>query len=182
MALYHVGIIHLVDMVSRKHEHIIGIVGVDKAYVLVYGICRTLIPRALVALFNIRRKYMHSSLRAVEIPRLSVSNIAVEFQRAILRQHSDRIYPGIRTVREREIYDAVLSSERHGGFRHPACQNIQPAPLASGQKHGHCLLFHIQPPHSHNNFNFFLFRSVGPAFSPSIFRFHGISRRPSAVS
>ena len=41
----HLGVIHLVDVVAREDEHILGVVHVDKADVLEDGVGRALIPR-----------------------------------------------------------------------------------------------------------------------------------------
>ena len=84
-------------MVARENRHVFGIISVDKVYVLINSVCGALVPlRALYLL--IRRENMNSSLRSVEIPRLTVADIVVKLKRLILGQNTDGRNAGIHTV------------------------------------------------------------------------------------
>ena len=78
---------------------------------------------------------------AVEIPRLAVANVVIQFQRLILGENTHGINAGIDTVGEREVNDAVFAAERNGRFCGVFSQYIQSAALAAGQKHGDALFF-----------------------------------------
>ena len=93
----HLGVIHLVDVVAREDEHILGVVHVDKADVLEDGVGRALIPRR-TARALIRRQDVHAAVRAVEIPRLARADVAVELQRAVLRQNADGVDASVGAV------------------------------------------------------------------------------------
>ena len=136
VVLEHSRIIHLIDMVARENQHIIRVVAVDEVHVLVNGVRRALVPvRRLRAL--IRRENHDAAVHAVKIPRLTVSYVFVEHKRLILCQHADRVYPGIDTVREGEIYYPVLGAERDRRLRRLLGQCIEPASLPSGKEHCH---------------------------------------------
>ena len=93
----HFSVIHLVDVVAREDEHILGVVHVDKADVLEDGVGRALIPRR-AARALIRRQDVHAAVRAVEIPRLARADVAVELQRAVLRQNADGVDASVGAV------------------------------------------------------------------------------------
>ena len=79
-------------MVAGQDKYIIRIVAVDKAQVLIYRICRALVPLS-AALCLIRREYGHSALRTVKIPWAAVTYVFVQHERLILREHTDGVYP-----------------------------------------------------------------------------------------
>ena len=128
-------------MVAREDEHIVGVVHIDKADVLEDGVGRALVPRSAVRAL-IRRQDMYAAVGAVKIPRLAGANVAVELQRAVLRQHAHGVDAGIGAVRERKIDDAELAAERHGGLCHVLCEHIEPAALPAGKQHGDTFFFH----------------------------------------
>ena len=66
MEIEHHLVIHLVNMVSGKNQHIIRIVGVDVVQILVYGVRRPRVPLAVRTLL-IRRKNGDAAHIAVEI-------------------------------------------------------------------------------------------------------------------
>ena len=91
MVFKHLVIIHFIYMVARKHSDIFGIITVDKVYVLIDGVCGTLVPLHTLNLL-IRREHVHSAVRTVKVPRLSVAYIIVKLKRLILREHADSRY------------------------------------------------------------------------------------------
>ena len=68
MEIEHYLVIHLVDMITREYEHILGIEALHIFDILIYGICRTGVPFAVLTLF-IGRKNTHTADITVKIPR-----------------------------------------------------------------------------------------------------------------
>ena len=109
----HLGIVHLIYMVAGQDKYIIRIVAVDKAQVLIYRICRALVPLS-AALCLIRREYGHSALRTVKIPWAAVTYVFVQHERLILREHTDGVYPRVYAVGHREVDNSVFAAEADG--------------------------------------------------------------------
>ena len=137
----HLGIVHLVNMVAREDKHILGVVHIDKADVLEDGVGRALVPRSAVRAL-IRRQDMYAAVCAVKIPWLAGADVAVELQRAVLRQYAHGVNARVGAVRERKINDAELAAERYGGLRHIFREHIEPAALPAGKQHGDTFFLH----------------------------------------
>ena len=102
-------------MVARKHKNIVGVISVYEFYILIDRVCGPAVPVGGF-LSLIRRKYLYAAEGAVEIPRQPVADIIIEQERLILRENAHGIYPGIDTVGESKVDNAVFSAERNGGF------------------------------------------------------------------
>ena len=76
---------------------------------------------------------MHTAVQTVQIPRLTVSDVRIEFQRSVLGQDSHCVDTGIDAVRQGKIDNAVFSSEGDSGFGHFFCQDIEPGALSACQ-------------------------------------------------
>ena len=127
-------------MVPRENKHVIGIITLDKRYILIYCVCRAFEPfRARFSL--IRRKYMYASVRTIQIPRFAVADIFVQYKRLVLRHYANRIDAGIYAIGKRKIDDSVFSAERHRRFCDFVGEREQPAALPSGKQHSHAFLF-----------------------------------------
>ncbi|MPN32401.1 hypothetical protein SDC9_179879 [bioreactor metagenome] len=137
----HRAVIHLVDMVAGENQHIVRVVLVDKFAVLVDRVRRAGVPAAVLAGL-VRRQHKHAAVHAVEVPVLAGANVAVQRERAILREHADRVDVRIDAVAERKIDDAILAAKRHGGFRHAGGQHAEAAALSARQQHGYDLFLH----------------------------------------
>ena len=85
---------------------------------------------------------MYAAVRAVEIPRLTRADVAVELQRAVLRQDADGVDTRVGAVRERKVNDAEFAAKRHGGLRHILREHIEPAALPAGKQHGDTFFLH----------------------------------------
>ena len=143
----HPRIIHRVDVVARKNQHILRICEVNEVQVLIDGIRRAAIPiSALLAC--IRRQDEDAAVLRVEIPRAARCEVVVELERTILRQHTDLLDAGIRAIAERKIDDAVFAAERHRRFRDVLRESTETASLAARQDHGQafCLSHKYNPP------------------------------------
>ena len=147
MCLKHPRVIHRVDVVARKDQHIVGINDVDEVNVLIDGVRRTLIPvGALLA--RIRRQDEDTTVFLVKIPRTSRAEIIVKLQRTVLREDADLVDAGIGAVAQGKINDAVLTAKRHGGLCDLLCQGAQSTSLPARQDHGQILCFSHKNPSS----------------------------------
>ena len=147
MVRKHLGIIHLVNMVTGENQYILRIMGVDKIDVLRDRICRTAVDIKCRAIFFTRREHIDTAVAGIQSPALSGSRIRVQDDRLILRQHTDNIDVRIGTVAQRKIDDSIFTAEincRLGVF---LGQVQQTCPTTSGKDHcQHLVLFHIKPP------------------------------------
>ena len=141
--LKHLLIIHLIDVVAGENEHIVWVIELDKADILIDGVGGALVPGALVPLLHIGGQDMDAPVRPVQVPGLSVSNVAVELQRLILGKHSHRVDAGVNAVAQGEIDDAEFSPEGDGWLCHPGRQGPQAASLAACQQHGDAFFLHL---------------------------------------
>ena len=176
-------------MVTREDEHILGVVHIHKADILEDGIRRSLVPRGAVRAL-IRRQDMHAAVGAVKVPRLAGADVAVELQRAVLRQDADGVDARVGAVRERKIDDTELAAERHGGLRHVLREHIEPAALPAGKQHGDTFFLHavsllLVPPRpvTVRTARRFSFPSaIRPRPQRTLRRAAGVSRRQTAPS
>ena len=77
-------------MVAGKDQNVCGVISLDKGEVLIDGIRRPLEPFR-TAFRLIGGKDMYAAVSTVEIPRFSVPDIVVQYERLILGQNADRI-------------------------------------------------------------------------------------------
>ena len=68
---------------------------------------------------------MYSAVKTVEVPRLAVSDILIQYHRLVLGQNSHGINSGIYAVRERKINNSVFPAERDCRFCKLLCQCIE---------------------------------------------------------
>ena len=83
MELQEIAVVLLTDLVTGKDNNILRIITIDKCKVLVDRVSGSLVPVAAVSLL-IRGQYMNAAVQTVQIPRLAVANILVQYQRLIL--------------------------------------------------------------------------------------------------
>ena len=91
MELDHGTVVHLVDVVARKHHDEVGVEPVDEADVLVNRIGRALEPTTFVAHMRVGRQHVSAAVIGIQIPRSTIADIAVQNERLILRQHTDDV-------------------------------------------------------------------------------------------
>ena len=134
MFFEHCGIVHFVNMVAGKYYDIFGVITLDKAEVLINGVCGAFIPVAAgVAL--VRRKNKCAAAHAVKVPGLSVSDILGKFERLILGKDAYGVNAGVNSVGKGKSDDSVFSAERNRRFGKVFGEGIKSAALAAGQKH-----------------------------------------------
>ena len=93
----HLGVVHLVDVVTGEHHYIFRVVLLNKIDVLVNGVRRALIPLG-AADGLIRGENMYAAVLAVQVPGLTVAQIVVQFQRLILGQYANGVNTAVDAV------------------------------------------------------------------------------------
>ena len=116
MLAQHVGIVHLVDVVTGENQHVVGVVAFNEPHVLINGVGRAGEPGAFFSRTLIGRKNVDAAVRDVEVPGLAGADIAVELERTVLRQDTDGVDAGVGAVGEGKVDDAILSAKGDAGF------------------------------------------------------------------
>ncbi|OQA26944.1 MAG: hypothetical protein BWY61_00427 [Firmicutes bacterium ADurb.Bin354] len=143
MEVKHDFVVHLIDMVSRKYQYILGIKALHIIKILIYGICRTRIPFTVYALL-VRRKYSHTTDITVKIPGDTYADMRVQPEWLILCKNAHGIDSRIDAVTQRKIDDPVFSAKRNRRLCHLSGKHAQSASLAPRQKHRyHLFLYHV---------------------------------------
>ena len=128
----HLGVVHLIDMVTGEDEHIVRVVLVHELPVLPDGVGGAAVPVAVLALGHVGGQHEDAAVVAVEIPVLAGAQIRVEGQGAVLGQHAHRVEAGVDAVAEGEIDDPILAAEGDGRLGHVGGEYAQSAALAAG--------------------------------------------------
>ena len=142
----HFGIVHLVDVVAGKNEYVRGVELVDKLDVLIYCVCRALVPLARRFL-HVGGQNVHAAVSHVQVPRLTVAYVSVQFQRLVLGEYAHRIYARLGAVGKGKVYYAVLSAKLYGRLCQSFGEYSQTTALTARKNHCNALfLFHAIPP------------------------------------
>ena len=142
MLVEHYPVVHLVDVVARKYEHVLRVVHVYEVDVVIDRVRCALVPLS-AGLSGIRRQDVHSAVSYRKIPGLAGPYVSVQDERLVLHQDADGIYTRIHAVREAEVDDAVLASERYCRLCDVCRQATQSAALPAGKQHRDAFfLFH----------------------------------------
>ena len=78
MLCQHLGIVHLIDMISGKNQQILRAVVVDKVDVLGNGVCGSAVDIQISVRFFTGREYKYAAVFCVQSPAPSGCNIAVQ--------------------------------------------------------------------------------------------------------
>ena len=88
--LEHLVVVHLVDVVARKNDDIVGIIALDVVDVLINGVSGARVPvRALDRLIG--AEAVNARVHTVEIPRLTVADVLIEDQGLVLGENTNRL-------------------------------------------------------------------------------------------
>ena len=128
----HVGIVHLVDVVARQDDEELRPRGLEDVEILVHRVARAAIPGRLVKPL-LRRQQIEKLVHLRAQKRPAHLQVAQQAVRLVLGQDADPADVRIEAVRQREIDDAELAAEEHGGLGAPVGQLFQPAAAAAGQ-------------------------------------------------
>ena len=144
----HLGIIHFINVVTGKNQHIFRIIAVDKVNILINGVCRPVEPFAGIPCFHMRCKNRHTAVFLIQIPWNPNPDMLIQTQRLILCQHADGIHTGVNAVAQRKIDDTISPTVCNGRLCHLSCQHAQTTALSTRQKHCYHFFFtHITHPY-----------------------------------
>ena len=87
-----IAVILFANLVTRKDNHVLRVIPLYKINVLVNCIGCSLVPVRTCCLL-VRREHMNPAVEPVQIPRLSVSYVLVQYKRLILCKDTYRINP-----------------------------------------------------------------------------------------
>src|SRR5699024_10953956 len=83
VALHHLGVVHLVDVVAGQDHHILRVIQVDEPDVLIDGVGGALVPGAALAA-HIGRQDVDAAGGAVQVPGHAAADVAVQLQGPVL--------------------------------------------------------------------------------------------------
>ena len=130
--LEHLAVVHLVDVVAGKNEHVLGLLGADGVDVLVNGVGGAHVPVVAHALHGRQDLDELAHLAGHDVP--AFADVAVERERLVLGEDVDPAQVGVDAVGERDVDDAVDAAEGDGGFGAVAGEGIEPFSRASSQQ------------------------------------------------
>lgn len=136
--LQHPFIVHLIDVVAGKNDHVFDAVVLDDVDVLIDGVGRAFIPLRLGdALAGRQNIEALVALGAEEVP--AALHVADQRMRLVLRGDADAADAGIQGVRQGEIDDAGLAAEIDGRLGTPVGEFLETASPAARQNISHCI-------------------------------------------
>ena len=132
--LEHLAVVHAIQVIARKNQDVLGVVGLDVVEVLRNGVGRARIPGA-AGLRLVRRQDRHAAVAAVQIPRLAGTNIGMQQVGAILRQNAHRVDARVGAVGERKVDNAELATKANRRLSDLLGECPQSAALSSCEEH-----------------------------------------------
>ena len=138
--LQHAAVVHLVELVAREDHHLAVAVVRQVPQALPHGVGGALEPvRALLGLLG--REQRHESRREqVELVRLV--QVLVEALGVVLREHEHVPQVRVEAVADRDVDQAVLPGDGHGGLRAVQRQREQAGAAPASQDHGQHVVAH----------------------------------------
>src|SRR5579864_990092 len=140
MLLHHLAVIHLVDMIAGKNEHMLGLLGADGINILVNRVGRALIP--LVAHPLHRRQHFHelAYLAAQDIP--AFADVPVEGESLVLGKNVDAAQVGVQAIGKGDVDDAVDAAEGDRGLGAITSERIESLAGAACQENPESIFHH----------------------------------------
>jgi hypothetical protein len=133
----HQRVVHLVDVVAREDDHVLGLVAVEDVLVLVHRVGGAAVPRLLVDAL-LRRQQVDELVHLVLQKRPAALQMAQQAVALVLRDDADAAHTRVQAVRQREVDDAELAAEVHRRLGAPVGELAQAAAATAGehQRHG----------------------------------------------
>src|SRR6266702_2569160 len=123
MLLEHQLVVHLVDVVARKDENVLGTLAADGINVLINGIGCALVPIFADALHGWQDLNELSELAGNNLP--GFADVAIERECLVLREDIDPAQVGVNAVGKRNVDDSIDAAERNGRFSPVAGERIK---------------------------------------------------------
>jgi hypothetical protein len=143
-------VVHLVDVVARQDQHVLGGDVVDERQVLADGVGGALVP--LVPELHLRRDLLDELVEALREEAEAGGQVPAEGVRLVLREDEDLADVRVDAVREREVDDPEDRTEGHRGLGPDVREGPQPlthAPCHDDRQDTlcHVLLLRANPGH-----------------------------------
>jgi hypothetical protein len=174
-------VVHLVDVVAGEDDDGVGGRALDDVHGPEDGVGRPAVPLGDAAARDVRLEELHAAPVPVEVPRPPEPDVVVQGVRVVLGKDEDVIDVRVDAVRQAEVDDPVLATERDGRLRTHGRQDREAFAFTTGEDERHRPLHSRAPPGSwplDGN------RSTGPR-EPRSRRVNGRStsrvRRPNAA-
>ena len=140
MLVEHQPVVHLVDVIAREDQHVLGLLGADRVNVLVDGVGGAQVPVLAHPLHGRQDLDELAQVAGHDVPALA--DVAVQRQRLVLGEDVNVAQVGVDAVGERDVDDAVVAAESDRRLGAVAGQGIQALPCSSGQQHSQ-RVFHL---------------------------------------
>jgi hypothetical protein len=137
VVLDHVRDVHLVDVVAAEDRHQVGAGVLDQVDVLVDGVGRAPVPLGaeLLVEVHLRRRQGDVVVGQERAEAPVALDVLGERLRLVLREDEHPEDAAVDHVVQREVDDAVLAAERHGGLGALPGERVQARALPTGQDH-----------------------------------------------
>ena len=131
-------VVHLVHVVARKDQDVLGRLAANRIEVLVNRVRRCAVP--VLSHAHHGRQDLNEFAEFARQDAPAFADVPVERKGLVLRQDKDPAQAGVDAVREREVNDAVNPAEGHGGFGPVASQRVETLARTAGQQAYQCVL------------------------------------------
>src|SRR5450631_955114 len=132
----HRTIVHLINMVAGKNQHMGGVVGTDEFQILIHRVRGASIPIRADLLLSGNQFHELAEFAAQVAP--AALNVLYERLSFVLSQDRDLPYPGIDAIREDEIDDPKFTAEWRCRLAAMLCQRLQALAATSCHDHRQC--------------------------------------------
>jgi hypothetical protein len=114
---------------------------VDQEHILIHGIGGATVPIFADALLRRDRGDVFAKFRIENIP--AGSDMAIEGMRLVLNEDCDLAEPGVQTIAQGKIDDAILPAEGNSRLRTLVRQRKKSLALTASQYHGEDILHRV---------------------------------------
>ena len=135
----HPRVVHLVDVITGQHDHVVGLIRADDVEALEHGVRRAAVPGVVVDPL-LRRDQVDElvHLRLQEVP--AALQMPQQAVRLVLSEHADPPHPRVHAVGEHEIDDPELAAEMDGRLGAVVSQLLQATAASPREHQGHTLI------------------------------------------
>jgi len=126
-------VVHLVDMITGEHQHMLRLGLAHDVEILVDRIGGAAVPLVIKPLLGRHHIDELAEVGLQEAP--AALDMADQALGLVLREHADAADAGVHAVRQRKVDDRELAGEGHGRLGAPVGELMQPRASTAGQHH-----------------------------------------------
>jgi hypothetical protein len=131
MRFEHLFVIHAIQLIARKNQHVIDVGLLHVADLFPHRIGGALVPVDSIHRL-LRRQDLHKAA-VVGIELVGVADMPMQADRHELRQHVNAIDAAVDAIGQRDIDQTVFAGQGHGRFGAIFCQRIESRAPAAAQ-------------------------------------------------